>query len=152
MRVTIIRDDSVVGVDGLFRQVDLSELPQGIRAVQWNGTVGHIEYDDAANTVLDSITEFQPFIDLWTAAEPEVPPIPTVPASITMRQGRLALLQGGLLSQADTAIASMSLEAQITWEFSSAIERNNSLVSVLASILSLSNQQVDDLFILAATL
>jgi hypothetical protein len=53
MRVTIIRDDGVVGVAGIFRQVDLSALPVGIRAVQWNGSSGHIEYDDAANTDLD---------------------------------------------------------------------------------------------------
>jgi hypothetical protein len=53
MRVTIIRDDGVVGVAGILRQVDLSALPVGIRAVQWNGSSGHIEYDDAANTDLD---------------------------------------------------------------------------------------------------
>lgn len=70
MRVTIIRDDSVVGVDGIFRRVDLSALIEGIRAVQWNGTSGHIEYDHAANTPLTSLADFQPFIDLWNAAVP----------------------------------------------------------------------------------
>lgn len=79
MRVAIIRDVGVVGVAGIFRQVDLSALPAGIRAVQWNGTSGHIEYDDAANTALDSITAFNPFIERWTAARsqssaPVVPP------------------------------------------------------------------------------
>ncbi|SEO52732.1 hypothetical protein [Nitrosovibrio sp. Nv6] len=77
MRVTIIRDDGVVGVGGIFRPVDLSALPAGIRAVQWNGVSGHIEYDEAANTVLDSIADFQEFIHLWTAAEPQaIAPIP----------------------------------------------------------------------------
>lgn len=77
MRVTIIRDDGIAGVDGLFRQVDLSSLPAGIRAVQWNGVRGHVEYDDGANTALDSIAAFQPFIDLWTAAAPPPPAPPT---------------------------------------------------------------------------
>ena len=71
MRVTIIRGDSVVGVDGVFRRIDLSSLRANVRAVQWNGTSGHIEYDDTANTLLTNIAEFQPFVDLWKAAASE---------------------------------------------------------------------------------
>lgn len=73
MRVTIIRDDSLVGIDGQFRQVDLSGLPDDIRAVQWNGTGGHVEYDEAPNTALPHITGFQLFIERWEAAVPQVP-------------------------------------------------------------------------------
>jgi hypothetical protein len=68
MRVTIIRDDSVVGVDGIFRRVDLSALPERIRALQWNGGSGHIEYDQGANTALHDIAAFQSFVALWKAA------------------------------------------------------------------------------------
>ncbi len=75
MRITIVRDDSVVGVDGVFRRVDLSAMPAGIRAVQWNGISGHIEYDDALNMPLQSIVDFQQFIDAWSAAAPQ-PPAP----------------------------------------------------------------------------
>lgn len=71
MRVTIIRDDGVAGVDGSFRPVDLSALPPEIRAVQWNGARGHVEYDNAANTPLDSIAEFQWVIDRWATAAPQ---------------------------------------------------------------------------------
>ena len=76
MRVTIIRDDSVVGVDGIFRRVDLSALPERIRAMQWNGGGGHIEYDQGANTALHDIAAFQPFVELWkaAAAQPSDPP------------------------------------------------------------------------------
>ena len=37
MRITIIRDDGVVGVDGLFRQVDLSAFAAGnsCDTVEW---------------------------------------------------------------------------------------------------------------------
>ncbi|SCY25916.1 hypothetical protein SAMN05216420_10421 [Nitrosospira sp. Nl5] len=79
MRMTIIRDDGVVGVDGLFRPVDLSTLPREIRAVQWNGASGHVEYTDSAkaeNTPLETITDFQPFIDRWIAAAPQPPARP----------------------------------------------------------------------------
>src|SRR5437868_1041525 len=69
MRITIIRDDSVVGVDGIFRRIDLSAMPAGIRAVQWNRVTGHIEYDDApsgrgiskpqlAAKIMDSANQF----------------------------------------------------------------------------------------------
>lgn len=70
MRVTIIRDDGVVGVNGVFRKVDLTGFPTTIRALQWSGTAGHLEYDDASNSELSSITPFQAFIDRWTAAAP----------------------------------------------------------------------------------
>src|SRR5690242_10328543 len=78
MRITIVRDDSVVGVDGIFRHIDLSAMPAAIRAVQWNGVNGHIEYDDMANSPLDSIADFQQFVDAWRAAPPQ-PPAPATP-------------------------------------------------------------------------
>jgi hypothetical protein len=77
MRITIIRDDSVVGVDGVFRRVELSALPERIRALQWNGTSGHIEYDEGANKPLYDIAAFQPFVELWNAAGPQ----PSAPRS-----------------------------------------------------------------------
>jgi hypothetical protein len=74
MRVTIIRDDGVVGVDGVFRRVDLSALPERIRALQWNGVSGHIEYDEGANKALYDIAAFQPLVELWNAATPQPSP------------------------------------------------------------------------------
>lgn len=89
MRVTIIRDDGVVGVDGVFRAVDLSALASGIRAVQWDGTMGHVEYDNSTNGMLDNINAFQPFIDLWTAAAPPPPPDPTAQERIAAAHDRI---------------------------------------------------------------
>ncbi len=80
----------------------------------------------------------------------------SVPTSVTMRQARLALLSAGLLSNVNAAVAAMpGLEgdaARIEWEFSGSVERNRPLVLSLAGILSLTPQQLDDLFITAATL
>lgn len=78
MRLTIIRDDCVVGVDGVFRQVDLSKLPAGVAAVQWSGASGHVEIDGKPNESLKDIKAYQPFVDLWTAAEPPAPAPPTL--------------------------------------------------------------------------
>ncbi len=44
MRVTIIKDDNAVVVDGEHRIVDCSTLPEDFHALQWNGTSGEIEY------------------------------------------------------------------------------------------------------------
>lgn len=81
---------------------------------------------------------------------------PTVPASISMRQARLALLGAGLLSSVDAAIAAMPSPAkeaaQIEWDYASEVQRENALIASLASGLGLTEVQIDDLFITAATL
>lgn len=80
----------------------------------------------------------------------------TVPQKVTMRQARLALLQGGYLTTINAAIAAMpgaaGDAARIEWEFSSTVERNRPLVAAMASALNLTSAQIDDLFKLAATL
>lgn len=88
--------------------------------------------------------------------QPTDPVVPVVPASVTMRQARLALLQAGLLTQVNTAIANMlgtaGDTARITWEFAGDVQRNDTLLAQLAGALGLSDAQLDDLFRLAATL
>lgn len=93
MRVTIIRDDGVVGVNGVFRSVDLSTMPEGVRVMQWEDTEGHSEYYDVetANTVIDTIGAIQDFIDLWTAAAPPAPPPPTALERIAAAQARISV-------------------------------------------------------------
>ena len=74
MRVTIIANDGKVGVDGVFRAVDLSTLDPNIHAVQWDGVVGHIEFKDRSpEQRIADISAFQSFIDAWTAAAPPPP-------------------------------------------------------------------------------
>ncbi len=75
-----------------------------------------------------------------------------VPQIVTMRQARLALLQTGLLASVNSAVAAADDATKITWEFSGEVQRNNSLVSTLATALNLTDAQLDDLFTLAATL
>ena len=79
-----------------------------------------------------------------------------VPSSVTMRQARLALLSTGRLADVETAIAEMSepdkSAATIEWEYSQTVERNRPFVLTLGALLGLSETQLDDLFILAATL
>lgn len=91
----------------------------------------------------------------------EEPPTPVVianpvPLSVTMRQARMALFQQGLLDQVSAIIAGMPSPdkeaATIEWEYSQTVERDRPLVMFLGSQLGLTNEQVDQLFITAATL
>lgn len=79
-----------------------------------------------------------------------------VPQEVTMRQARLALNAIGKLSAVDAAIAAMpeptKTQAQITWEFSSMVQRSQPLVLSLGSALGLSSADIDQLFVTADTL
>lgn len=96
--------------------------------------------------------------DTWLQQWEVIPlPPPVVPSFITMRQARLALMGAGLLDDVDTAIAAISdpttrKAAQIEWEFSNELQRNNAFVALLAPALGLSGVQVDALFVQAAVL
>ena len=81
---------------------------------------------------------------------------PPVPASVTMRQARLALLQAGHLAAVTAALAAtpgMAGEAaRIEWEYASTLERDSPLVQAFAAQLGLTGGDLDALFTAAATL
>lgn len=77
------------------------------------------------------------------------PPVPVI-TSVTMRQARLALLQSNLLDQASAAITTTA--DKIEWEFATTVERDSPLVQNISVSLGLTEQQIDDLFTLAASL
>ena len=73
MRVTIIREDGYVAVDGgAFSGLDLSFIDPDISAIQWYSTEGEIEWRIDGrkyfNTDIDGLAEFQPALDAWQAA------------------------------------------------------------------------------------
>lgn len=100
--------------------------------------------------------------DSWKFAggEFQKTPIPVpgtaIPNRITMRQARLALLQAGLLTQVDTAIAAIAGDAgdaaRIDWQFAQTVERAHPLVATMTAQLNLTTKQLDDLFTLGASL
>ena len=79
-----------------------------------------------------------------------------IPQSVTMRQARLALLSAGKLAQVDAAIAALSeptrTAALIEWEYSNEVQRQNGIVSQLGPALSLTDAEIDALFVAAAAL
>ena len=86
-----------------------------------------------------------------------VPEVPAVPASVSMRQAKRALLAAGLLDSADMAIAGIADEtarraAQIDWTSATEVRRDWPLVASIAQALSLTDQQIDALFVAASQL
>jgi hypothetical protein len=73
-----------------------------------------------------------------------------VPNSISMRQARLQLLEANLLDTVEATVAN-DRAMQIEWEYVTELERNNSLVFSLATVLNLTEQQLDELFIAASS-
>ncbi len=88
---------------------------------------------------------------------PTLVPAPAlVPASVTMRQARIALSRAGLLSKAEATIAQMAgqagEEARIEWEYAAELKRDHPLIAALGQALGLSAEAIDDLFREAATI
>jgi hypothetical protein len=74
------------------------------------------------------------------------------PSVVSMRQARLALLQSGLLSTVSAAIVAGGEADQIEWEYATEVNRNQPLVQNMKAGLGLTEKDLDNLFILAASL
>ena len=91
--------------------------------------------------------------DLWDGEQFTKPAeVISVPEQVEMAQARLALLQAGLLSAVEAAIPNMGQAAQIEWEYRSYVRRDNVLVNEVKTLLGWTDQQMDELFVLAAGL
>ena len=93
----------------------------------------------------------------WVAAYVPPPPEPVaVPQIVTMRQARLALLGAGKLTDVNNAINALPSPAkeaaQIEWEYSQEVNRQNGLVSQLAPLLGMTEADLDALFVAGAAL
>lgn len=75
----------------------------------------------------------------------------SVPHEITMRQAVLALREAGYLAAVKSWVASVGGELEIYWDTSPVFRRNHAFVESARVELGLTQQQMDQLFILAAT-
>lgn len=93
----------------------------------------------------------------WDGEQFLPPPAPQTrltPATVSMRQARLALLAADLLEAVETAIAAMDgtagRVAQIEWEYATEVKRDSPLVVGLAQALQLDEETLEHLFLEAA--
>jgi hypothetical protein len=74
--------------------------------------------------------------------------ISEIPFSITPAQGRMMLLQMGLLSTVKASIEYSNNEALlIFWEYSLSWDRDNIHIAAMSAMLEMSEDQTDDFFI-----
>ena len=71
MRLTIIKDDNCVYVDGVPMPVDCTALPSSFHALQWADTQGEIEWTHERNERITDLTPYQSWIENWTIANQE---------------------------------------------------------------------------------
>lgn len=74
-----------------------------------------------------------------------------IPQTITMRQARLQLLEVELLDEVE-AFVSQDRKWQIEWEYANEVFRDSPLISALKSLLNLTDDQIDTMFIKASKL
>lgn len=112
-----------------------------------NGTVYTVP-DDPGNRHRQELTA-------WVAAggviAPYVAPPAPIPSSVSPYQARRALNAAGLRSAVEAAVAAAPYEVQDAWEYALVVERNSPMIDALASSLGLTETQLDDLFIVAAS-
>jgi hypothetical protein len=132
-----------------------------MKALIFNGEV--IELNETGFPVAPALTwvDCSPEVEVnWTYSNGtfSAPTVVTksAPKVVSMRQARLALLNAGLLSTVNTAVAAMTGDAgeaaRIEWEYATEVNRDKELVQSLALALSLTETQLDDLFTAAAAL
>lgn len=97
MQVTIIVPDQAVTIDGVgYAGLDLTGLPENVRALQWDGVRGEVEFEPQRangqltvppNQWVDSLDPFQAAIDAWNAAHAaaSLPPPPPTPEQVQAR-------------------------------------------------------------------
>ncbi|WP_019530656.1 hypothetical protein [Dasania marina] len=67
MKLTIVVSDSLVEINGVAHQIDLTPFDlSGVIAVQYNGNSGEVEYDDR-NENISSYAAYQPIINAFNA-------------------------------------------------------------------------------------
>lgn len=82
--------------------------------------------------------------------KPYDPPPPVVPSVVSRFQARAALMQAGLLDQAEAAVLQAGPLAQLAWADAQEFRRNSPTINSLAALVGLTEAQIDALFISAS--
>jgi hypothetical protein len=83
--------------------------------------------------------------------DPYIAPPPVI-APVSPRQIRQALTRAGLRASVEAAVAAGDQDTKDWYEFSTSFERLNPQVTAMGAALGVSDAQLDDIWILGATL
>jgi hypothetical protein len=79
-------------------------------------------------------------------------PTPVVPQEVTMRQAQQALLRAGMLDMVEQVVSQADRAIQIDWFKGQTIRRDWPALKVVQEMLTMTDHQIDGLFLLAETL
>lgn len=79
-------------------------------------------------------------------------PVPIVPYSISPLQARKVLRVAGVKAIVDSYVQSLPEEDQEEWDYATEVLRDNVVIAAGGAALGWTDKQIDDLFILGATL
>lgn len=137
---------SEINADKIHNEIGASNSVTGFLGVAFsNGTLG----------VLGSSLSNEASLDAVISAHDPSPTI--IIADVTPRQIRQALILSGVsLATIEAALNSLSEPTKslaiAEWEYSNIFQRNRPLVASVGQMLGWTNQQLDDLWLFAATL
>lgn len=84
-------------------------------------------------------------------------PYPSIPRVVSPRQMSIALIMSGIsLETIETTIDALPEPdksiTRVTWEYSVEFQRDNPVLNAMAPAIGLTQEQIDQLFVLASTL
>lgn len=108
---------------------------------------GYVGYDTSGDIQEITVVGVTPDVS-WTTIAP-----PVIPASVSMRQARLALHANGQLTTIQAALDGLGDAASlIEWEYATKVDRASALTTQMAAVLSLNEAGLDALFTQAAAI
>lgn len=74
--LSVIVPDRTIVLDGVALVFDFVAYPPGLRAIQWNGASGHMEFQNGPQTFFDNASFVQPYIDAYNAEKARIEALP----------------------------------------------------------------------------
>ena len=151
MKFTKIRDLKYVTTDNSMIDLfvtcqEYGEIPMTLNLIDTEVLHTFVKAD-GSEVPLEQYCKTQ-YIAPYVAPEP----LPeTIPQVITMRQARLQLLEVGLLDDVEALIA-LDRKSQIEWEYANEVYRQSPLIELVKETMSLTDEQIDDMFLSASKL
>ena len=106
---------------------------------------------DALQDQVDShATEKAALENQIASLQAQLDALQTNTAVVTAVKGRIALRRAGLLETVEQAVTTTNGETQIWWEYAAEWHRNSPVLQALGAAIGLTEQQIDDLFEVAA--
>ncbi len=76
MIISVIPQDKTIVIDGVALVFDFAYFPASLRAIQWNGASGTLEFSTGPQTWFDNTALVQPYIDAYNAEAARLAALP----------------------------------------------------------------------------